>query len=385
MGPIGKISEFDETREDFDSYLERYEMWMDANEIGRKASKCFPVCNRTPSKLIAPDKPKDKAYLQLAQILTGHYKPKPLIIVEWSRFYCQDQKDSGTIIDYIVALKQFLTNCEFGAFLSEALRDRFVCGLKNESIQKKPLSEKDLIFQSASEIALAMELASKNSQESAGKMAFQPCGVNKVWGSDKPAAERKQSPGAYTEKGGMNKCILQVKVKRGLNFQIHLDNKPVDMQLDTGATVTIVPETVYKKKLSHIPLESTSLQLKTYSGEKIALLGKVKVQVTYGEQSAVLPLVMAEVAQCMTSLCNTVKQILTHHKAAFGESWGPIKNFKAKIKLQLRAEPLFHKPWLVPYALHEHSDKELARLDANGIMSKVERSKWAAPILVVPK
>uniref|UniRef100_H3AEX9 CCHC-type domain-containing protein n=1 Tax=Latimeria chalumnae TaxID=7897 RepID=H3AEX9_LATCH len=171
------------------------------NQVNVFLSGIGPQAYGLLKNLIAPDKPKDKPHLQLAQILTGHHEPKSLIIAE------RGSKDSETVADYIVALKQFSTNCEFGAFLNEALRGRFVCGLKSESMQIKLLSEKDLTFQSASEIALAMELASKSSQELARKVVFQPCGVNKVWGSAKPAAETKQSPGPHTEKGGMYKVI----------------------------------------------------------------------------------------------------------------------------------------------------------------------------------
>ena len=59
--------------------------------------------------------------------------------------------------------------CEFGTNLNDSLRDRFVCGLSNEFIQKRLLSEADLSLSKASEIALAMETAAKDSQELQGK------------------------------------------------------------------------------------------------------------------------------------------------------------------------------------------------------------------------
>ena len=43
--------------------------------------------------------------------------------------------------------------CAFGAFLAEALRDRFMCGLANESIQRRLLSELELDFEKAVQIA----------------------------------------------------------------------------------------------------------------------------------------------------------------------------------------------------------------------------------------
>ena len=55
--------------------------------------------------------------------------------------------------------------CEFGNFLNEALRDRFVCGLTSELIQKRLLSEDNLTYDKAVKIALAMESAIKDSSE----------------------------------------------------------------------------------------------------------------------------------------------------------------------------------------------------------------------------
>lgn len=55
--------------------------------------------------------------------------------------------------------KSSAQHCSFGQFLSECLRDRLVCGLKSQAIKRKLLSENNLTFERAYDIALAMELA----------------------------------------------------------------------------------------------------------------------------------------------------------------------------------------------------------------------------------
>ena len=64
---------------------------------------------------------------------------------------------------------------------------------------------------------------------------------------------------------------------------------------------------------------------------------------------------------------------------------GTIKDFKAKLVVQEVAQPRFHRPRPVAFALKEGVNQELDRLEANGILKRVDFSQWAARIVVVPK
>ena len=65
-------------------------------------------------------------------------------------------------------LRRLSTHCKFGAFLDEALRDRLVCGLRSESIQKKLLTEADLTLTKAINLSVGMEAADKNAKSLKG-------------------------------------------------------------------------------------------------------------------------------------------------------------------------------------------------------------------------
>ena len=67
--------------------------------------------------------------------------------------------------DYVAELRRLATTCEFGAFLDDALRDKFVCGLQKENIQRRLLAEADLELKKALELAQGMEAAEKGSKE----------------------------------------------------------------------------------------------------------------------------------------------------------------------------------------------------------------------------
>lgn len=85
---IGAIGEFKEGQEDFESYLERLDMWLTANSVGndKKVSVFLSVIGAEAYRLLknldSPDKPSTKTYSQLCEALSNHYKLKPLIIVE---------------------------------------------------------------------------------------------------------------------------------------------------------------------------------------------------------------------------------------------------------------------------------------------------------------
>ena len=66
---------------------------------------------------------------------------------------------------FSVALRQLSSPCEYGAFVPEALRDQFVCGLLNQGIQRKLLAEANLTLDMALQLATAMSMATENTVE----------------------------------------------------------------------------------------------------------------------------------------------------------------------------------------------------------------------------
>ena len=61
-----------------------------------------------------------------------------------------------------------------------ALRDRPVCGLRSESIEKKLVTEVDLIFDKAEKITVAMDLAQRNAVDLQPSSSSGRTGVNEV-------------------------------------------------------------------------------------------------------------------------------------------------------------------------------------------------------------
>ena len=138
---IGKLDEFDSANESLSDYVERAQLFFEANGIaGNKQVAGFlsAIGGKTYAllrNLVAPTPPKDKTFDELVAVLKAHFEPKPLIIAERFAFHRRQQAKGETVADYVAELRKLTKHCEFGAYLEEALRDRFVCGLRSEPTQ----------------------------------------------------------------------------------------------------------------------------------------------------------------------------------------------------------------------------------------------------------
>ena len=489
MAYIGKVPEFDSKKEDFDSYLERFERWLSANDIdaGKNADVFVSVLGPTEygllKNLVAPKKVSEETYDSLTKAMSLHFKPKPILIAERFRFYKRQQKQDESVSEYILALKKLASTCDFGQFLNDALRDKFVCGLLGERYHKRLLSEKELTFQKACEITLALELAYKDTKE-LREHAEKPKGaVNKVFNTSSERRNHMKGQSSRYDRqddsrgkqrvsekwqcyrcgkdnhqptechyrtetchgcgkvGHLKRVCKKIRQrdkaqmviatretddsedgdddelelftvytaqgkKDGIFVSMELSGKPVKMQVDTGASVSLIPESLYQEQLKNCPLKPAAIHLSSYTGDIIPVLGKVLVPVKYGEQEWKLPLVVVKgskppllgrnwlqkiklnwgkIFSLQRTEPLTLQDMLEKHKDLFKDGYGKIKDFRAKIRVQSSAKPIFHKSRPVPYALREAVEKELERLQKNGIITQVERSDWAAPIVVVPK
>jgi hypothetical protein len=172
----GKMDAYDNAIEEWSSYAERCEQFCIANDIGDEKnmvatllSSMGPTAYKDLKDLITPAKPSSLKFTEIDTKLTKRYDPETTIILERYRFHTRMQKESETIIMFIAAIRRQAGKCEFKTFLDEALRDRLVCGLKHESIQKRLLGESKLTFETAQKMALGMEAASHNCSEMQGK------------------------------------------------------------------------------------------------------------------------------------------------------------------------------------------------------------------------
>ena len=164
---IGSIGPYLES-EDFETYVDRVELFFDANSIAdnKKVSTFLSVVGAQVyslvQNLVSPKKPKDCTLKEIIDALKNHYKPKVIVVFERFKFYNRSQGANESIADFVAGLKACAHTCQFGDSLKEMLRDRLICGIKNESTQRALITEADLTFERAVEVATAREAAARD-------------------------------------------------------------------------------------------------------------------------------------------------------------------------------------------------------------------------------
>jgi len=80
-----------------------------------------------------------------------------------------------------------------------------------------------------------------------------------------------------------------------------------------------------------------------------------------------------------------VEQLCEKYADVFNGELGQVKGVQAKVRVADDAVPKFCKARPVPYALREEVDKHLGELEKQGVITPIEYSEWASPIVCLPK
>ena len=81
----------------------------------------------------------------------------------------------------------------------------------------------------------------------------------------------------------------------------------------------------------------------------------------------------------------SLHDVLEKHSTLFEEKLGCLKGTEIKLNVDSNATPKFFKARSVPLALKGKVEAELDKLESMGIISPVQFSRWAAPIVPVLK
>ncbi|XP_068726314.1 uncharacterized protein [Montipora capricornis] len=372
---------------DFTDYSERLNSYFVANNIGQVAADASDAAKReaderkvavtisligkqtysTLKDLCLPNLPAEKTYDQLIEILKGYYKPKVLEVAESYRFHHTLQSENETVTEYANKLKRLAVNFNFGTYLTRALRDQFVGGVKSQATKKKLLSE-DRTFEQALKVAQADELAEKESKQlhSNSNLSAKVQAVHSVPKKSTPAHPVNKQQSATTGKTHAKFCFR-------CGSSQHLADK-------CSHSTSVCN---FCKKKGHIAKVCFK---KKKEGEKVMefkigdQLDSLLVRVVKGpsilgrDLMAKFKLPWQNIFQTVST---TTEDIVSQYPNLFDNTTvGKLKGIQVSLRVK-EANPVFIKPRVVPFAIRSKYEEALEKLVAEDIIEKVEHSEWA--------
>ena len=178
------------------------------------------------------------------------------------------------------------------------------------------------------------------------------------------------------------------RTAKPIRVNVQLNQTFLNMEVDTGASVSVISKDTYSKLWPSAlapPIESSDVQLQTYTGHSLPVLGTIDVDVSYKHQTAKLPLVVVEgngpslfgrdwlqhinldwkslnMVQSQPTDPPTLTAVLNRHKVIFSDELGVIRGTSAKLYVDPQTRPRFFKYRTVPYSMRGMVEQELDRL-----------------------
>ena len=174
-------------------------------------------------------------------------------------------------------------------------------------------------------------------------------------------------------------------------IHIKMNGSKIPMELDTGATLSVMSEETWKEACPTTTLRQSSARLSTYSGEPLTVLGKAMVDVEYEGQTERLPLQIIKgsgpdlfgrnwlskirlIWPTIKKISNELDSVLDKRPEVSKDELGTLKGAKAQFFVEPGAVPKFHKLRPVPHAIKRAIEQELDRLENMGVLEKVRFS-----------
>ncbi len=153
-----------------------------------------------------------------------------------------------------------------------------------------------------------------------------------------------------------------------LRETVQINQVDVSMEVDTGASLSVISEETYKASWSlerRPPLRPSGAGLRTYTGEELEVLGRVVVSVSYRGQQKELSLLVVrgsgpsllgrdwlaelrldwkELHRVHMAPRRRLQTVLENHPDVFRDELGTLKDVQATIHVEPKAQPTFCRP-----------------------------------------
>ena len=150
---------------------------------------------------------------------------------------------------------------------------------------------------------------------------------------------------------------------------LQIAGKPVEMEVHTGASVSIMSKESWLALFPKIPLARTSVSLHTYTAQTISVEGQADVAVQYGTFAGTLQMYVVKEKGPTLLGCDWLSYIrlnwadiravagghpsltplVEKYQDVFQPGTGTMTQLKAHLSLREQAEPRFCKPWVCTF------------------------------------
>ncbi|PFX15255.1 Uncharacterized protein K02A2.6 [Stylophora pistillata] len=200
-----------------------------------------------------------------------------------------------------------------------------------------------------------------------------------------------------------------------IKVPIRIEDVEVLMEVDTGTAASVMSYADYERNFKYLALRPVNRSFHAFTGTPLDVAGQVLVDVAYNGQQMTLPLLIVQAKWHTPPLFGRVWMMkipldwhnlflpshgqlavgqenderIEHLKERYAEilkvELGTVKGVTATLHLKENAKPVFQRACPVPYTIRPTVEKELKRMEEEGIIEPVEVSEWATPTVSVPK
>ncbi|XP_062703621.1 uncharacterized protein K02A2.6-like [Aedes albopictus] len=220
----------------------------------------------------------------------------------------------------------------------------------------------------------------------------------------KPGHRRFRKPDVSSKVVVVDVCSVQ---QRRRFVSVGLSGTDIRLQLDTASDITVINRETWRK-LGSPALTPATVNPRTASGNILSLDGEFECDVTIGESTRreVIRVTEKQILLLgsnlvdsfnlwsvpMDTFCCHVSGSPTSTAAlkstfpkVFSDQLGLCSKTKVKLELKESVRPVFCPKRPVAYAMYDAVDQKLDRREKLDIITPVDYSEWAAPIVVVRK
>lgn len=205
------------------------------------------------------------------------------------------------------------------------------------------------------------------------------------------------------------------KISSPCLIQVEVEGKYLEMEVDCGSSVSVMSKNQYFAIFDK-PLLSYSNELIVVNGAKLKIAGKAMVSVKFKGKEEMMSLLILDCENTFYPLfgrtwldvfyrdwryffSDTVAVNNLHSKPSeyavdelkhkysnvFEKNFSmPIVGFKAELIMK-NGSPIFKKAYEVPYRLRDRVSDYLNKLEEEKVITPVDTSQWASPIIIVMK